>query len=503
MTRIVVIGAGIGGLTAAMRLAHAGLDVTVLDAAEAPGGKMRTVPSAAGPVDAGPTVLTLRDYFAGAFDASGASLEAEVSLTPLDTLARHHWNDGSPLDLHPDADRSRDAIGLWAGAGAARDFARFDATARALFDAFEGPMMRAVDPAPLRAAWRSAVRPATLPPLRPGLSLAALLRARFRDRRLQQLFGRYATYVGGDPRQSPAVLSVIWHAESRGVWAVEGGMHALAHAMRRVAERAGAAFRFGTKAGRIVLRDGRVTGVLTDGGEVPADVVVHNGDPNALRTGLLGDAVAGAALDRGTQPRSLSAFVWSFAARAAQPPGQRHSVFFARDPEAEFEDIARGRLPRDPTLYVHAQDHGHPPGARARYEIIVNGPPRRGTTPDPEEATQCQRITFDMLDRMGLRFAERPDPTALTAPEDFGRMFPGSMGSLYGRSPHGTLAPFHRPRARTKVPGLYQCGGGIHPGPGIPMASLSGQHAAAAIMRDRASTRRFRPAAMVGGTSTA
>jgi 1-hydroxycarotenoid 3,4-desaturase len=139
--RVVVIGAGIGGLCAAVRLAHAGCAVTVVEAMTTPGGKMRCVESAAGPVDAGPTVLTMRGVFDRVFAAAGTRIEDHLRLIPQPILARHWWPDGSTLDLHADAQASAEAIGAWGGAQAEADFRRFDARTRAAFDAFRAPVM--------------------------------------------------------------------------------------------------------------------------------------------------------------------------------------------------------------------------------------------------------------------------------------------------------------------------------------------------------------------------
>ena len=505
---VVIVGAGVGGLAAAMQLSHAGAEVTVLERHAAPGGKMRAVDSVVGPIDAGPTVMTLRPIFEALFEESGAALGDEVTLDPLEVLARHHWSDGSVLDLYADYDRSRDAIAQLAGSRGAQQFARFHQRAEALFRAFEGPMLR--NPAPTVAGAASAAirQPWIIPSLTPGKTLAASLKTQFTDPRLRQLFGRYSTYVGGNPNASPALLALIWHAESQGVWSVEGGIHALGRAMERVAARNGASFRYGAE----------VTGIESDGGtgvaavrtatdRIPCDAVLFNGDPRALARGLLGPAASVAVPERAVSRRSLSAFVWAFAGAAEGHAPARHNVYFGDDPAAEFEDIESGLLPRDPTIYVCAQDRDGA-GAREgtgdeRFEMIINGPPRAATVPDPEEQALCRKITFDRLARMGLRFAERPPLSDLTTPETFNAMFPGSDGSLYGLSPHGMTSAFRRPRARTDLSGLYLCGGGAHPGAGIPMAALSGRHAAEAIMRDLASISRSRPMATAGGMSMA
>ncbi len=503
--KVTVIGAGIGGLATALRLAAAGCAVTVLERHAAPGGKMRTVPSAAGPVDAGPTVLTMRHVFDDLFAAAGTRLEDHVSLIPQTILARHWWPDGGTLDLHANPEASADAVRAFAGARAEAEFRAFSARAERLFAAFDAPMMRAAKPAPLALTGHVLRRPRLVPDMAPLSTLAQTLARQFSDPRLAQLFGRYATYLGGSPYQSPAVLSLIWQAEAGGVWCVKGGMHALARAIADLAVRLGASFHYNAHVERIDIQNGAVRAVqLEDGTALAADHVVFNGDPRALATAELGPDTAPVAPQTRTDARSYSAQVWSFAAKAEGPELVHHNVFFSGTRQAEFDDLRAGRVPRDPTIYICAEDRGQaePPPGTERFEIILNAPPL--TTPDPkaEEFAPCLTRTFRTLDRFGLRFGPDPGPEALTTPAIFNRMFPASAGSLYGQSPHGMTAAFRRPTARTAVRGLYLAGGGAHPGAGVPMATLSGRHAAEAILSDLSSTSTFRQTATPGGMST-
>ncbi len=502
MSHVVVIGAGLGGLSAAIRLAHAGLDVTVLEAQDAPGGKMRTVPSVAGPVDAGPTVMTMRGVFDALFADVGARLEDHVTLEPDHILARHWWPDGSTLDLLADAEDSADAVRAFAGPKAERQFRRFSTATAALFEGFDGPVMQAARPSFAGLVAHVAPRPAIWRAMGGVSSMAARLAREFDDPRLRQLFGRYATYVGGSPYDSPAVLRLIAHAEARGVWRVKGGMHRLAVAMAGLAEAKGATFSYGTSVRRIETQSGEIVAVHTEAGErIPCDRVVFNGDPRALATGLLGDRAQGAVPPKAVEPRSLSANVWAFAAEPRGVELAHHNVFFGADPRTEFDPIAAGGLPEDPTLYVCAQDRGgaEAPAGPERFEIIMNAPPARG---EPEDIPSCRTRTFPVLARRGLRFSPEPPDAALTTPTGFSELFPASLGSLYGRSPRGLLSAFARPTARTPLKGLYLAGGGAHPGAGVPMATLSGRHAAEAILTDLASTSTSPQTAMRGGMST-
>ena len=498
---VVVIGAGIGGLAAALRLAHEGASVTVLERHDAPGGKMRTVPSPAGPVDAGPTVLTLLPVFEALFEEVGERIEDHVALSPLATLARHCWSDGTVLDLPADPEACAAEVRAVLGARAEREFRAFTADMARLFEAFDGPMMRSPAPSLRAVAALVARRPSLMRAMDPGRSLAGHLARRFAEPKLAQLFGRYATYVGGSPHAVPALIGLIWEAERRGVWRVEGGVHRLARAIETLARARGAAFRYGAHAERIEWRGGRPVAVHAGGRRHRADAVVFNGDPNALRAGALGQEARAAVRASATEPRSLSACVLGFAARARGPALAHHTVFFGDDPQAEFAALAEGRLPSEPTLYVCAQDHEAPPGEPGRFEIIMNAPPLDGARPE-EETDHCLRLIVDRLARFGLTFDPPPRAESLTAPQGFEALFPHSAGSLYGRSPRGMMAAFARPRARTALPGLVLAGGGAHPGAGLPMAALSGRHAAEAILSGRTSTSTSRRAATPGGTST-
>jgi 1-hydroxycarotenoid 3,4-desaturase len=520
--RVLVVGAGVGGLSAAALLAHAGLDVTVLEQATGPGGKACTREVGPHRLDAGPTVLTMRWVFEQLFDALGMSLARELQLTQCEVLARHAWGPAAPdrLDLLADLEASVDAIAAFSTGAEAKRYRGFCEHAQALYQTLEASFITASRPDnPLSLAAR--VLRQGLPGMRglshlqPFQSLWQALGRHFHDPRLRQLFGRYATYCGSSPFSAPATLMLVAHVEREAVWQVEGGLHRLAQALAGAATRGGATLRYGTAVREIRLTQGRASGVvLADGEVLQADAVLFNGDADALAQGLLGSPVQAALGVRPLAPaqRSLSAVTWH---QVATPSGfalSHHNVFFC-DPAAdgyrrEFDALQQGALPPSPTVYLCAQDRSaalepETPAGPERLMLLVNAPARADTRPpDEEELRRCEQQTTQQLARMGLVLQPGPWPVHRTTPAQFAAAYPGSAGALYGQASHGWQASFQRPTQRSAVPGLYLAGGTAHPGPGLPMASLSGQLAARLMLADLASTSRFHPVAMPGGTST-
>jgi 1-hydroxycarotenoid 3,4-desaturase len=504
--KVAVVGAGLGGLASALELAHAGWEVELLEAASAPGGKARQVAAGGRPVDSGPTVFTMRWVFESLFASVGERLADHLSLAPCETLARHAWPDGSRLDLFADRARSEEAIAGLAGPAEARRFRAFCERARTIYHALAPVFIEAEKPSPLGVATALGPRLDLLGDLLPGRTLWGALSRELSDPRLCQLFGRFATYVGGSPYRAPALLMLIWHVEAAGVWRIEGGMHRLAQALAALAEARGARIRYDAPVSEILVRSGRAAGVRLAGGEeIPAEAVLFNGDAAALSAGRLGEAVRRATRRVRPAQRAHSALTFS---ALAEPRGlalHHHSVLFCRDYPAEFRAIEAGRLPEEPTVYLAAQDRAGDtaPGGPERVFGIINAPATGDIRTIPEEEIERCLTSADRLMRAcGLELGILEETRTVTAPQDFERLFPATGGSLYGRSPHGSMASFARPGARSRIRGLYLCGGSVHPGAGVPMATLSGRLAARTMISDRASTSRSVRAAMPGGIST-
>ena len=487
--RIVIIGGGVGGLAAAALLAG-DFDVELLERAEKPGGKIRTNSVGVEEIDAGPTVFTMPWVFEEIFAESHDDFHARVRLEPLETIARHYWENGAKLDLFADAARSADEIGRVFGACAARNYLNFCRRSARLYLAMRDAHIRAGAPGLARLVLGA--NPFDLSAVNPFLTLWEALTKDFQEPRLIQLFGRYATYCGSSPYAAPAAMMLIAHVEREGVWKIEGGMSALARALADLATRNGAHIRCRTDVERILVERGRATGVeLANGERMEADATVFNGDPEALASGLLGETARAALALAPHRTPSLSAVTLTMSAKASGAALSTHNVFFSDDYRREFDLILAGRgMPERPTAYVFAPNADVSTDRQKLFVLANSSPVDDGQAAPIERVMRSRRDIIEQLNRCGLKLEFDEATATVTTPEDFAKRFPGSRGALYGSATHGWRAPFERPTARTRIPGLYIAGGGAHPGPGIPMAALSGKAAAAAICKDLASTER-------------
>lgn len=474
--KIIIAGAGMGGLAAALLLARR-CEVTVLERRSQPGGKMRDVPTAGATIDTGPTVLTMKWVFDELFAQAGADFDRAVPSTRLERLARHGWRDGSRFDLLADDRAAADAVGAFAGAEEMRGYLRFIGDANRIYDMLRDSFLQA--PAPDMLGMILAAGPLKLLRIDPFSTYWSALQRYFRDRRLAQLFARYATYCGSSPFKAPATLMLIAAVEKAGVWRPHDGMAGIGRAAARLAESLGVKFRYNEAAAEIIAGAAAVTGVRTASGEqIAADAVVLNADASAIAGGLLGGRAARAV--RRPRARSQSAVTFAFSAGASGFPLDRHNVFFSDDYEAEFEAIfARGAAPEQPTTYVWSPSDAE--NGRQSLFCLVNAPATGAQFPQAG-AERIRRRMIDHLAACGLKLDG--GAASVMTPADFAEDYPGTEGAIYGAPSHGWRATFDRPGVRTRLPGLYLAGGSVHPGPGVPMAALSGMAAATCLMSD-------------------
>lgn len=510
MSTVGIIGAGMGGLAAAARLAALGHDVTVFEQADTLGGKLGRFERDGFRFDTGPHLLTLPATYRDLFLSTGDALENHVDLLPVDPAVHYRFPDGVALDV-PNVSGRRIAA-AWddaVGGGAGADWVSAIERAGRIWDATRGPFLES----PLEGP-TSLVRYARdldgLRTVAPWRSLRRLGEQYLRDPHQRMVWDRYATYTGSDPRLAPAALASIAYVEQTfGAWTVRGGLGRLGAAVADRARERGARILTGQRVTGVLLEDDRVTGLrLEDGVRFPADLVVSDADARHLYRDLLPPGVGGtarAALRRVTP--SLSGFVLLLALRGRTPGLAHHTVLFGDDYDDEFDAVfGRGRYRRtgprpvdDPVVYVSAPDDPttRPDGAHEAWFVLVNAPRhvseqerRRGSEEGGGRATGIDweadglarayaDHVLEVMARRGLDVRDRLLWREIRTPADLERRTFSLGGSIYGTSSNGSRAAFLRPANRSPVPGLYLVGGSAHPGGGLPLVALS-----AAIVAD-------------------
>ncbi|CAA9281294.1 MAG: Phytoene dehydrogenase [uncultured Blastococcus sp.] len=481
-----VVGAGLGGLAAAARLAAAGHAVTVLERSATIGGKLGRFTRDGHVFDTGPSLVTMPQVLSDLFAATGRPLEESVDLVRLDPAVAYRFADGTRLSIPGRTEEVPAALDGALGAGAGAQWASLMDRAAVMWRASEQPFLRS-PLAGARTLGRLARRPADVAAVAPWQSLRGLGSRRLDHPHLRTMLDRYATYSGSDPRRAPAVLATVPYAEQRfGSWYVRGGLYRLAEAVAGRALAHGAVLRTDCAVRRVVTTGGRASGVeLASGDVVPADVVVSGADATALYTDLL-------TADRRTRrvrrdlrraTPSLSGFVLLLALRGRTAGLAHHTVLFPEDYDAEFDGVF-GSAPRpvaDPTVYVSAPDDPalRPDEDSESWFVLVNAPrhaPGHGFDWDePGLADRYADTVLDVLARRGLDVRDRVRWREVRTPADLERDTGSVGGSIYGTSSNGARAAFLRPGNASPVPGLFLVGGSAHPGGGLPLVLLSAE----------------------------
>jgi phytoene desaturase len=484
MSRIVVIGGGVGGLAAAARLAAGGHDVVVHERSATLGGKLAVYERDGFVFDTGPSLLTLPQVFD----------DLPLDLQPLDPVVRHVFPDGTVLDSSSDPEEFLRRITAVLGADAAADWKRFWRRAERIWDAsWRSVLRQPITSASLAGlAWRID----DLAAIAPGRSLRGLGRRYLRDPRLRMMLDRYATYTGADPRRAPAALAAIPYAElAFGGWYLPGGLGTLASVLRDRCAELGVRFECSSAVSRIRTSAGRVSGVLAGGAFVPADIVVSDVDALTLYRDLLpAPDRLGALADR-----SLAGFVLLLGVRGETPSLAHHTVFFPRHYDAEFDSVfgsaqRRAAPAADPAVFVTRADDPrvHPAGEEAWF-VLVNAP-RHGTDRSavnwrrPGLASSYATHILNVLAARGLDVRGRLRFLETRTPADLADATGAPGGAIYG-----TAGGLLRPANRGPVDGLWLVGGSAHPGGGLPMVTLSAQIVAAAIGTARPGPPRITP----------
>ncbi|PSK85879.1 phytoene desaturase [Limimaricola soesokkakensis] len=504
MTKTGIIGGGLGGLAAACTLAARGHDVVLFEKNDWLGGKAAVLEEGGFRFDMGPTILTMPRVLERIFAEAGRDLHAELDLRRLDPQWRCFYDDKTVLDLRDDPSHAAEAIGRLSP-GDRAGFERFMEVAKRLSDVSDRFFFwKSVEDLRDTMDLKGSMNLSTLSDvmaLRMHRTVAGQIKRDVKDKRVAQMLEHFIQYVGSSPLASPAVLcGIAQMQQGEGVWYPMGGTRAVPLALTRLAEALGVEIRTGAGVRRIEVTKGRARAVITDAGErVACDHVVSNMDSVRTYRELVGGA-EGRAFDR-TRKReaACSGVVLYLGLDRAYEHLAHHNFVFSRDPEEEFGAIYdHGEPAPDPTAYIAAPARTEPgvapEGGEALY-VLVHTPYLRPGHDWKQMLPGYREVILDKLRRSaGMEDIDaRIVVERSLTPQDIHERYNVLDGAIYGLASHGKVLGAFKPGNRSRqVEGLYLAGGSAHPGPGMPMALMSGWIAADTLDRDAGGAREAR-----------
>jgi diapolycopene oxygenase len=477
MAKAAIIGAGIGGIAASIRMAVKGYKITVFEANESFGGKMHEFWLSNYRFDAGPSLFTLPHLVDELFTLANRNPSDYFTYTRLDPITHYFWPDGSQLKAFADPERFAAEAEKQLGVPKQTVLKALNKSARlykGTADTFLHKSLHKLDTY-LSADVLKSLQ--CLPDLGLTITMHDANKGLFSDDRFVQLLDRFATYNGSDPYQAPATLNIIPHLEHGiGAFYPKGGIYSIASSLVKLAEELGVQFRYNEKVAQILVEGNKVKGVQTIKANYSADVVVSNMDVMPTYRRLLPNQPAPETTLQ--QPRSSSALIFYWGVKKEFPELHLHNIFFSANYKTEFEHIFKHKtISPDPTVYVNITsklEKQDAPTGSENWFVMVNVPHNQGQ--NWQELTSVTRETVirklsKMLDTDLEPLIEQEqvlDPLTIESRTS------SFAGALYGSSSNNRLAAFLRhPNFSGKLNGLYFCGGSVHPGGGIPLCLLS------------------------------
>jgi phytoene desaturase len=472
---ILIIGAGIGGLATAIRLAHAGYRVEIWEKNQTSGGKAQELRKEGFRWDLGPSLLTMPHLIRDLFALCGRPLERYLELDRLPNTCRYFWPDGHQIDENAQFFKEPQVL-------------KFMRYAEGLYELSEHTYLSHPPDRWLQNLhWHHLPRMRHLPKMLTFQSLAQKINHYFQDPHLRQLFYRYATYNGSSPFLTPASFNIIPYVESRfGAWYPRGGMARIPEALTRLATEIGVEIHYGRNVAR--FRKGTITSF--QGHSITPDIIISNADIlDSKHTWLREHTPCSEHTDIISKELSSSAYILLLGVRDIDSRLDHHNIFFSDDYGKEFHEIFDlKQLPTNPTLYLSItsrSDADDAPKGHENYFILANTPSTAGLYTSKESLQQYDQHLIERLeDSFGFKnLSKRIVIHERLTPLDFATRDRAHLGSLYGWASHSISASLFRPPIHDpNIPNLFYVGGTTHPGGGIPMVILGSKMTAERVI---------------------
>ena len=486
--KAIIIGSGIAGISTSIRLALLGLEVTVFEANDYPGGKLTAFDENGFRFDAGPSLFTMPVLVDELFEMSGLNPRNYFRYKEVDTTCHYFYNDGTVIRAFADKEKLKIEIDEKLN-GYGDDVIKYLSESAEIYDKTSGIFLEKSLHRLGSYLSRDTLKAlASINSLNLRSTMDKVNKKKLGHEKLVQLFNRYATYNGSSPYMAPGILTLIPHLEfNLGAFFPDEGMHLITKSLVNLAESRGVKFKYVSKVDKINLDGKKVKGVSAHGEWIEADIIVSNMDIVPTYKQLLPELKQPRQVLE--QERSSSAIIYYWGIDRQFSELDLHNIFFSQDYEQEFYYIFKERdLFEDPTVYVHVSSkycEGDAPPGKENWFVMINAPYNVGQDWDNLIKTSRNRILHKLSSILGCDLNSLIVSESVLDPRTIESKTSSYRGSLYGASSNHWLSAFIRhPNFHKKINGLYFCGGSVHPGGGIPLSILSGKIASELIQHD-------------------
>lgn len=477
--QVVIIGAGIAGIAAAIRLKAQGHEVSVFEANGYPGGKLTAFSEQGYRFDMGPSLFTMPQFIEDLFVTAKKDVSEYFQYKKKAIVCNYFYEDGTTFSAVADEDEfAKNASQTFnvETEDLQRYFkqskTKYDLTASLFLEKSLHKFETYFSKDTLKAIFN-------VNSLDIDSTLDAYNSKMLKDDRLVQFFNRFATYNGSSPYQTPGIMSMIPHLEQYfGTYFPKGGMHSITMSLFNLAKDTGVDFKFNTKVDKIVTEKNKVTGIQIENEFIASDIVVSNSDVVPTYRHLLKDHKAPEKILQ--QPRSSSALIFYWGITKEFPQLDLHNIFFSEDYKTEFDQIFNKKdVYDDPTVYINISskdETSDAPSGCENWFTMVNVPSNTGQDWDEIIERTRKNIITKISRLIGEDISKLIEFEAILDPRTIESKTQSYQGALYGASSNNKYAAFLRhPNFKSSIKNLYFCGGSVHPGGGIPLCLLSGK----------------------------
>lgn len=477
--KIVIVGAGIAGIAAAIRLRSNGNDVSVYEANSSPGGKLTAFSEQGYRFDMGPSLFTMPQLVEELFSVANKSTNDYFQYKKKEVTCNYFYEDGTLFSAMSDQEKfaqqasetfninKKELLDYFA-----KSKKKYDLTASLFLEKSLHKSATYLSKDALKAIFR-------VNSLDINTTLSDYNASVFKDERLVQFYNRFATYNGSSPYQTPGIMSMIPHLEQYfGTYFPKGGMHSITMSLFQLAKDIGVKFYFNSQVSAIETKNNKAVGISVKDVFVEADIVVSNADIVPTYRRLLKNHKAPEKILN--QPRSSSALIFYWGITKTFPQLDLHNIFFTEDYKAEFEDIFdKKEVYDDPTIYINITSKEEPndaPKGSENWFVLVNVPSNIGQDWDEIIKRTRQNVIKKLSRLLKEDISELIEFETILDPRTIESQTQSYQGALYGASSNNKYAAFLRhPNFKSSIANLYFCGGSVHPGGGIPLCLLSGK----------------------------